>query len=182
MRVKGREKDNDLEETGIYKQINLHKTRLKKECKKKVDLKKTAEIAGNERGKNEERRRSRGKEEEEEDNDDEDDEESSCKQDRLPECFTKGDGASNFNNWIQPRLSSCAEGRNRVQRLYIGTYIVAPALYLSSSLSIPLTQIEEVYTCVYIGRGFRDDGWKDGRWRSISRNYVKSFRGIPLNH
>lgn len=67
--------------TGVYEQINLRKTRLKNECKK-VELKKTAEMAG-ERGKNgqrrEGRRRSRGKkEEEEDDNDEEDDEESSC--------------------------------------------------------------------------------------------------------
>lgn len=56
-----------------------------------------------ERGKNgrqEERTRSRRKEEEEDNDDDEDDEESSCSRIAYTEYFTKGDGASNFNNWI----------------------------------------------------------------------------------
>jgi len=55
--------------------------RLKKECKKKIDPKKTAEMAS-EKIKNgqrrEERRTSSGKEEEDGENNDEDDEESSC--------------------------------------------------------------------------------------------------------
>lgn len=64
--------------------------------RKEADLKKTAktmsEGGGNNRQRREERKRRRrrrrgwrGVE---------------LQRDRLPECFTEGDGASNFNNWI----------------------------------------------------------------------------------
>lgn len=53
-------------------------------------------------GKRAEEAEQEGDDEGDQDNNDEhgDDEESSCSGDRLPECFTEGDGASNFNNWI----------------------------------------------------------------------------------